>query len=119
MGRKHLLQSLGLILVLSLTIAAAAYAQNSVQPNGSKPSPSDTGKMPPANPQNTPLPSPGVCPQLQRIGPFLTSDEAELAAQSARYQVIQTSSVYSQGFPDSNLNPLKYYFDVYILTPCH
>src|SRR5208283_5428372 len=79
-GRKHLLQSLGLILVLSLTIAAAAYAQNSVQPNGSKPSPSDTGKMPPANPQNTPPPSPGVCPQLQRIGPFLTSDEAELAA---------------------------------------
>jgi len=119
MGRKHLLQSLGLILVLSLTIAAAAYAQNSVQPNGSKPSPSDTGKTPLANPQNTPLPSPGVCPQLQRIGPFLTSDESEFAAQSARYQVIQTSSVYSQGFPDSNLNPLKYYFDVYILSPCH
>jgi hypothetical protein len=97
----------------------ATYAQNSLLPNGTKPPPTAIQKTPPTNSGYSALPIPGVCPQLQRIGPFLTGDEAELAAQSARYQVIQASSVYSQGFPDSNLNPLKYYFDVYILTPCH
>ncbi len=119
MDRMHFRQMLRLIPVLLLTITAAAYAQTNFPPNGTKSPPADIGKMPPANPQNTPSPSPGFCPQLQRIGPFLTSDEAQLATLSVSYPVIQTSSVYSQGFPDSDLNPLKYYFDVYILTPCH
>jgi hypothetical protein len=119
MGRKHLLQKLGLSLILPLTITAAAYAQNNYPSNGTKPPPPAIQKMPPTNSGNIAPSLPGICPETRRIGPFLTSDEAELAAQSARYQVIQTSSIYSQGFPDSELNPPKYYFDVYILTPCH
>jgi hypothetical protein len=118
-GRKHLFQKLGLIPVLMLTITAAAYGQNSSQPIGTKPPPPDTRKMLPANPGSTSPPNPVVCPELQRIGPFQTSDEAELAAQSARYQLIQTSSVYSQGWPDSYFNPLRYFFDAYIFTRCN
>jgi hypothetical protein len=41
---------------------------------------------------------------------FLTSDDDELAAQSAAYQVLQTSSIYSQGL---------HYFDVNISASCH
>jgi hypothetical protein len=74
--------------------------------------------MPPANGSNFVPPIPVPCPQQQRIGPFATSDEAELAAQSARIQLYQTSSIYSQGFPDSYFNPLQYYFYVYAYVPC-
>jgi hypothetical protein len=117
--RKHLLQTLGLIPVVMLTIMAAAYGQNSFPPIGTKPPPPDTRKMLPANPGSTSPPTPGVCPELRRIGPFQTSDEAELAVQSARYQLIQTSSVNSQGWPDSYFNPLRYFFDAYIFTRCN
>jgi hypothetical protein len=112
-GSKHFFQKLGLIPVLMLTINAQAYGQNSSPWNGPK------QKMPPANPGNTSPPNPGVCPELRRIGPFQTSDDAELAAESARYQLIQTSAVYSQGWPDSYFNPLRYFFDAYILFRCN
>jgi hypothetical protein len=117
-GRKHLLQKLGLVSALMLTITAAAYGQNSSPWDGTKPRPPATRKMPPANPGGTSPPNPGVCPKLRRIGPFQTSDDAELAAQSARYQLIPTSSIYSQGLPDSYFNPLRYFFDAYIFTQC-
>jgi hypothetical protein len=51
--------------------------------------------------------------------PIPTSDEAELAVQSAGYQLIPTSAVYSQGWPDSYFNPLRYFFDAYIFIPCN
>jgi hypothetical protein len=47
MGRKHLLQKLGLSLILPLTITAAAYAQNNYPSNGTKPPPPAIQKMPP------------------------------------------------------------------------
>jgi hypothetical protein len=118
-GRKHLLQKLRLIPVLFLTITAAAYAHNISPPNNTTPPPPDIRNPPPAKLRNTTPPIPGVCPQLLRIGPFQTSHEAELAAQSARYQVLQASSVYSQGWPGSYFDPLKYFFDVYIFSPCN
>jgi hypothetical protein len=108
-----------MIPVLMLTIMAAAYGQNSFPPIGTKPPPPDTRKRLPANPGSTSPPNPGVCPELLRIGPFQTSEEAELAVQSARYPIIQTSSIYSQGWPDSNFNPLRYFFDAYIFTRCN
>jgi hypothetical protein len=48
---------------------------------------------------------------LSPIGPKPTPpDDDELAAQSAAYQVLQTSSIYSQGL---------HYFDVNISASCH
>jgi len=98
---------------------AAIYGENSLSPNGPKPMPPAIRKIPPANTGNTAPLIPGVCHQRQTIGPFLTSDDAELAAQSAAYRVLQTSSIYSQGLPDSYFHPLQYYFDAYILAPCN
>jgi hypothetical protein len=115
---KHYFRKTGSILVLLLT-AAAAYAQNSLSPNGPKPAPTPFQKIPPKNTANTAPFIPGVCPQVQKIGPFLTSDDAELAAQSVSYPLLRTSAVYSQGFPDSEFIPLEYYFDVYILAACN
>jgi hypothetical protein len=118
-GRKHFLKKIGLVPVLMLTITAAAYGQNSFPPNGTKPQPPDTRKKLPVNPGSTSRPNPGVCPILERIGPFQSSDDAEFAQQSASYQLIQTSAIFSQGWPDSYFNPLRYYFDAYLFIPCN
>ncbi len=119
MRHKHLFQSPGLILALFALAPAALYAQTSLSPNGQKPAPPTFQKMPPAN-AGTMAPSiPAVCSLHKRIGPFFTSDDAELAAQSLTYPLLRTSPVYSEGFPDSYFNPIQYYFYVDVLTACY
>jgi hypothetical protein len=116
---KQFFRASGLILALFLASPTEIFAQNSFTPESQKPPPPPKPKMPPTNGGNS-VPAIAVaCPQQQRIGPFATSDEAEFAAQSARDQLYQTSSVYSRGFPESYFNPLQYYFYVYAYLPCN
>jgi hypothetical protein len=108
----------GLILVLFASVPAALYAQIST-PNEPRPAPPSLQNMPPAKPGSVAPSIPAVCSLHKRFGPFLTSDDAELAAQSFPYPILGTSPVYSEGFPDSDLNPLQYYFYADILTACN
>jgi hypothetical protein len=116
-GPKHFFPTVELILILFVTTIAAVYAQSSLSPNGPKPAPPAFQKMPPAKAGAPSIPA--VCALHKRIGPYLTSDDAELAALSLTYPIVRTSSVYSEGFPDSYFNPLQYYFYADILTACN
>jgi hypothetical protein len=118
-GRQHVIQKFKfLLVVLVLLTPAASFAQSNLLQKGQNPA-VPLQKIPPMISGNNAASSQGICPFLERIGPFLTSDDAEFAAQSARYQLIPTSSVYGRGWPDSYFDPLRYYFDVTILTPCN
>jgi hypothetical protein len=116
-GLKHFFRTVELILILFVTTIAAVYAQSSLSPNGPKPAPPAFQKMPPAKAGAPSIPA--GCALHKRIGPYLTSDDAELAALSLTYPIVRTSSVYSEGFPDSYFNPLQYYFYADILTACN
>jgi hypothetical protein len=119
MGGKYFPASLGLIAIIVLTIAAPAIGQNTPPPSGGKNPPPNAQKNPPGS-AGAPVPStPGLCPRTVTIGPYFASDQAELAAQSARYQGNVASSVYETGWPDSYFNPIRYYFDVYVFAPCN
>lgn len=127
MNREDFIQTFGFFLVLLVHLTPSpGYAQSSVFQNGQNPVQKGPNppvpnlqQMPPVNPGNTAAATHGICPSQERIGPFLTSDDAELAAQSARFQLLPASPVYSQGWPDSLLDPLRYYFYVTIFTPCN
>jgi hypothetical protein len=107
------------ILVLLTVTPTATFAQSSLSQKGQNPAAPNFQPISPMNAGNSGASSHGICPLLEKIGPFLTSDDAELAAQSARYQLLPASSIYSQGWPDSYFDPLRYYFNVTILTPCN
>lgn len=116
----HLSRKSGTIFFLLLTTATVVHAQVGLSPNSPKPAPPSLQKRPPAtNAANMAPFIPAVCSLHKKIGPFLTSDDAELAAQSLIYPILRMSPVYSEGFPDSDLNPLQYYFYVDVLTACY
>jgi hypothetical protein len=119
MSRLHFIKTFGFILVLLAETPTANFAQSGLSQKGQSPVVPNLPAIPPMNAGNSAASGHRICPVLEKIGPFLTSDEAELAAQSARYQLLPTSSIYSQGWPDSNFDPLRYYFDVTILAACN